>query len=294
MMARMVPDSDGVTQTVVDTGEHRFSIRHHGAADAVCRLLWLPALGVSARHYDEFGRELAARGVELAAMDYRGVGSSSLRGSRQHDWTYRTVVDVDLPAALASMGEGLPLAIGGHSIGGQFAVLHAAAHDRAQALALVATGVPHWRRYGWRAVPLLLLAGWVRLATTLHGYYPGRRYGFAGNEAGGLMANWTRTIMTGRYRFPDRDFESMLGGGGLPTVAIGMAQDLLVTRRSTRALLAKAGGGELVDLQAGDFNDARADHFGWLREPAPVAQVLAERLKPVLAPERLPAADAGA
>ena len=45
-------------------------------------LLWLPALGVAARHYLPLADALAARGVAVFLHEMRGNGSSTLRAGR--------------------------------------------------------------------------------------------------------------------------------------------------------------------------------------------------------------------
>ena len=46
-------------------------------------LLWVPALGVAARHYLPFADALAAKGVAVFVHEWRGNGSSSLRANRR-------------------------------------------------------------------------------------------------------------------------------------------------------------------------------------------------------------------
>ena len=58
-------------------------------------LLWLPALGVAARHYLPFAEALAARGVAVYLHEWRGNGSSSLRPSHTQDWGYRELLELD-------------------------------------------------------------------------------------------------------------------------------------------------------------------------------------------------------
>ncbi len=55
----------------------------------IARLLWLPALGVAARHYLPLAQALAAKGVAVYLHEWRGNGGSSLRPSRALDWGYR-------------------------------------------------------------------------------------------------------------------------------------------------------------------------------------------------------------
>ena len=135
---------------------HRHQLRACVPAEPTAALLWLPALGVAARHYQPFAESLAARGVAVFVHEWRGHGSSSLRASRDHDWGYRELLEQDLPAsesgvqqALAdSDSTGLPCIIGGHSLGGQLASCRLGmAPDFASRLWLVASGAPYWRAF---------------------------------------------------------------------------------------------------------------------------------------------------
>src|SRR5487761_1542209 len=66
-------------------------------------LYWLPAMGISARHYLPLAEALAAHGVALAVHEWRGIGSSNRRAGRACDWGYRELLQDDLPAGLAAL-----------------------------------------------------------------------------------------------------------------------------------------------------------------------------------------------
>src|SRR5690606_15020503 len=83
-------------------------------------LLWLPALGVAAKHYVPFADALAARGVAVFLHEWRGNGSSALRPSRDNDWGYRELLLQDIPCSerlVERHAPGVPRVIGGHSLG---------------------------------------------------------------------------------------------------------------------------------------------------------------------------------
>src|SRR5690606_9866149 len=61
---------------------HRYALLAHLPEQAERSLLWLPALGVAAKHYVPFAQALAARGVAVFLHEWRGNGSSSLRPDR--------------------------------------------------------------------------------------------------------------------------------------------------------------------------------------------------------------------
>src|SRR5690606_36359170 len=103
---------------------HRWTLLARIPDGAKRSLLWLPALGIAARHYVPFAEALAARGVAVFVHEWRGNGSSSLRAARHCDWGYRELLELDIPASHADIEAELPglaRAIGGHSLGGQLA-----------------------------------------------------------------------------------------------------------------------------------------------------------------------------
>src|SRR5690606_16921983 len=130
---------------------HRFELLARIPERPRRSLLWLPALGVAARHYLPLADALAARGVAVFLHEWRGHGSSSLRAGRHCDWAYRELLTLDLPAseaAIAAATPGLQRIAGGHSLGGQLAAcrlgLDPAAFD---ALWLAGSGAPYWRAF---------------------------------------------------------------------------------------------------------------------------------------------------
>jgi predicted alpha/beta hydrolase len=114
-------------------------------------LIWLPAMGVSARQYLPLAETMAARGVAVVIHEWRGIGSSDRRAGRDSDWAYRQLLLEDLPATVAAIKTRAPdarLCLGGHSLGGQLACLYAGLHpDAFHGLLLIASGSPYWRRF---------------------------------------------------------------------------------------------------------------------------------------------------
>lgn len=250
--------------------------------DATRSLLWLPALGVAARHYVPFAHALAARGVAVFLHEWRGHGSSSLRAGRRCNWGYRELLTFDLPASerlIAGEARGLPRIIGGHSLGGQLACCRLAlAPDSAQALWLVASGAPYWRVFPPRLRLWLLLAYLAapRLAS-VHGALPGRKLGFGGNEARGLIRDWARTGLRGRYAAAgvDADLEAGLAAIDVRVTGVLLADDWMAPHASMRFLLEKLGRGErAVRTLRSPQLGAAADHFAWMKQPAAVATTL--------------------
>jgi predicted alpha/beta hydrolase len=247
-------------------------------------LYWIPAMGIPARHYLPLAEALAAHGVAVAVHEWRGIGSSNRRASRACDWGYRELLQDDLPAGLAVLRARWPQAtcwLGGHSLGGQLGSLYASLHPAEFAgLLLVASGAPYWRRFRhrWLIGAAYVLAPWL---AGLLGYLPGRRIGFGGNEARGVIADWSRTGRTGRYAAAGtpQDFEQQLALLQPPLLALRLRDDWLAPQASLDWLLGKLGPSERsVDVITPQDLGGPADHFGWMKTPAPIAARIARWL----------------
>lgn len=259
---------------------HRFPLRLSQPPGARGGLFWLPALGVPAAKYARFAEALAARGVALAVLEWRGIGGSSLRARRGVDWGYAELLMQDIPSAIAALDPSLRWAIGGHSLGGQFAAMAAARSPSAfSGLVLCATGVPDARTFtGYRRVGIRAFAAVLPALTRLVGHYPGEALGFAGREAGGVMRDWAATVRSGRY--PDYTGEGAMDEAlarlALPALALQFAHDWFVPEASLRGLLAKLGAaGPHIERFDDARLGARADHFKWMRAPDAPAEAIA-------------------
>lgn len=264
----------------VETGDgHRFELIRAGSATGAAAMLWLPGMGISARRYIPFALELARGGLEVFIHEWRGAGSSSRRAGRGMDWGYKELLEEDLQAAIhaiqAATGQG-KIMLGGHSLGAQFACLAAAVNPRAvSGLVLVAAGAPYWRRYPMLMkllLPLVFIG--FPLISSLAGYYPGRRLGFAGNEARGVIRDWASTGWTGRYRPAgvNTDLEAAMAEMGIPILTLRMADDRFAPHGSLDWLRGKLPGCAVtVEVLDAEILGAEADHFGWLQRPGVIA-----------------------
>lgn len=257
---------------------HRFELLACIPDEPRRSLLWLPALGVAARHYLPLAEALARRGVAVFLHEWRGHGSSSLRAGRRCDWGYRELLVDDLDASEAAVdaaSPGLPRTRGGHSLGGQIACCRLALAPHAcDALWLAGCGAPYWRAFPRRErlwLPLAYRAlPWLAQRA---GRLPGRRIGFGGNEARSVMRDWAGTALSGRYAAP-----------GLPALEPGMAdaavevraalfeRDWLAPESSLEHLMTKLPRARRATrtFARADLG-VRADHFAWMRAPGPVA-----------------------
>lgn len=249
---------------------------------------WLPAMGVPARHYLPLADGLARHGIAMAIHEWRGIGSSDRRASRGMNWGYRELLALDLPASAAAVRTrwpALPVTIGGHSLGGQLGSVYASMHPaQVDGLLLVASGAPFWQAFprGW----LIRLAyGIAPHLADLWGYLPGRRLGFAGNEARGVIDDWARSGRTGRYAAEglDDDLEAAMAKLRVPAMALRLRDDWLVPRASLDWLLGKLPQIEVQRDELGrDALAGRpADHFSWMKAPDAVVDRVAAWMRQV-------------
>jgi predicted alpha/beta hydrolase len=257
----------------------RARVQLHLPARPRAALYWLPALGVGIAPNETFADALAAHGTAVAIHEWRGLGGSDRRAGRDCDWGYRELLQLDVPAGRAAADAALPgleWHVGGHSLGGQLALLEAASRGAGGDVLLVASGQPHWRAFpGARAAGVRLFAHSIAPLTRLVGHFPGRRLGFAGREAGRLMREWAGTCLRGDYRIPGHGetLDEALRRFAGRVLAIRMAEDRLAPPAAIDRLraLAPQARWDVRDFGRDHIAARRPDHFGWLRDPAAVA-----------------------
>lgn len=258
---------------------HRFKLIARVPADARHSLLWLPALGIAAKHYIPLADSLAARGVTVILHEWRGNGSSTLRADATHDWGYRALLVEDIPASerlVAAITPGLPRIVGGHSLGGQLACCHLALQPgSANAIWLAGSGAPYWRAFPFpQRLWLPLAYRFLPWLAQRRGYLPGRAIRFGGNEARSLIRDWSRTAIAGRYHGEgiDVDLEAALSRVSAPIRAAVFEHDWLAPESSTRFLLSKL---PLAEAHVSRFDVSRLgttpDHYAWMKRPEAVA-----------------------
>ena len=266
---------------------HRYNLTARIPADPRVCLLWLPALGVAARHYLPFADALAAMGVAVFLQEMRGNGSSNLRPSREVDWGYRQLLELDIArshAAVVEQCEAPVRIMGGHSIGAQFAACYLGLHPTAfDQLWLVASGSPYWRTFPAPKRYVFPLAfQFVPWIADHRGVFHGRRLGFAGDEARSLMRDWASVGLSNRYAAAGMETDLEAAMSTVPARAHGVLfkDDWLAPRRSMQALLEKMpNAAATVTVLDRAALGARADHFAWMKQPQAVARVLSDAVE---------------
>jgi predicted alpha/beta hydrolase len=250
------------------------------AAPGAGLVVFLPALGVNAEYYRGFAQAWAERGCRVAVIEMRGMKQSSVRDVKRHNFGFREVLNVDLPALAARLAAEVgdaPVYLAGHSLGGQFALLHASrASHRVDGVILVASGSNHFATTGsaWTNVKRWFGFRFIRATVRILGFFPGDKLGFGGRQPKNIMLDWSQEGLTGHYRVPGdpTDYNAAVAGFSKPVLIVSLSGDPLVPRSSADALAVKLAQSKVtqVELQTRDHGLKVFSHFRWVRQPAAV------------------------
>ncbi|HEX4872655.1 MAG TPA: alpha/beta fold hydrolase [Nevskiaceae bacterium] len=201
------------------------------------------ATGVPQGFYRAYAGWLAGRGYTVMTFDYRGIGDSRDRPlaqdpARMRDWGLQ-----DLPAALEVLAEqvgGAPLALIGHSVGGQM-IGAMPNHGRLRAAVQIACGLGYWRgmpaAYG--AMVYALIAGLGPLLYRRLGYAPNSRIGWGEDLPRGVAEDWFRWCQRADYFAELRTPEQPLyfDAVRLPLLSLAFTDDPIATAANVEGLL---------------------------------------------------------
>lgn len=230
------------------------------------------ATAVPRKIYRGFATYLAEQGCAVLTYDYRGIGGSrpaSLRGFqvRMRDWAA-----LDVAGAIDHMRAvwpRLPLAVVGHSFGGQAVGLAPNNNDISRAL-FVAAQAGYWRLFHspekYRVYAMLRFIG-SPIAHTL-GYVPGK-LGIGEDLPRDVFLEWTGWVMRPRYFFDDPTLDALANfpnyRGALR--AICLTDDPWATPAAVDLLCSGFTGttAKRSDIRPADIGAAKIGHFGFFR-----------------------------
>lgn len=240
-------------------------------------------MGVRGSYYAGLAQGLSNAGLHAITSDLRGIGSSSVRASPSHDFGYKEMLSLDLPALIAQVRVCFPeskVLLLGHSLGGQLCALYLSEHpEAAEGLILIATCNVHYKGWSpfmrWRVLGTALS---LRSLGALMGYVPARRLGFAGNEARTVIIDWSNNCKNGRYvvKHSRHDYDLSLQQMAKPILSISFEADRLAPPRAVANLLSKL---PRCSVTAKCFSSnhpglENAGHFDWAKRPETVTETI--------------------
>ncbi|MEM7352652.1 MAG: alpha/beta fold hydrolase [Acidobacteriota bacterium] len=248
--------------------------RDPASADDAPVVVCFAAMGVRASYYRPFAEALCRTGYDVATVDLRGLGSSSVRAGWQCDFGYREVVELDFPAAIATVRRTLPdrpIYALGHSLGGQLACLYAAAHPgEVKGIVLVASCSVYYRNWTFPHSGFVFgFAQSANLLAKVWGFFPGYLVKFGDREARRLVRDWSFQGRTGRYQVDgsSHDYEALLRGSRHPILALSFTDDTYCPEAAVAHLLAKMPEAPIshLHLSPKELGRSSVGHFGWVK-----------------------------
>nr|WP_261555038.1 alpha/beta fold hydrolase [Frankia tisae] len=246
-------------------------------------VLILPAMALKAKFYLPIARALHASGLSVVTTDLRAQGESTPGLHEQPTFGYRELIEVDLPRVLAAVRTRFPGSrpyLFGHSLGGQIALLHAAAAQDGPiaGVCVIGTGTVYWKAFGFRRwAEALVKIQTIGLVARVRGYWPGGML-IGGAMPGRVMTDWARHSRTSRYRpaGTTRDYDRLLADLDLPVLAISLDDDRLGPKSNVDFLCRRMPRARLdrwhITASAGV---AHRDHFAWTRDAAVIGPAVA-------------------
>jgi predicted alpha/beta hydrolase len=252
---------------------------HESATEAPV-VVCVPAMGVGAKFYEPLAAALVAEGLNVVTTDLRGNGASSIRARRGSSFGYREIVTYDLPEIVRAVRGRFPRSrvyLLGHSLGGQVSALYLGARPGSvDGAVLVAAGSVYFKAYPFpHSVKILLGTQFANSVSALWGYFPGHRIGFAGREARGVMRDWSRQALTGRYSFRvDEELaEDLLSRARGDMLVISVEHDDLAPVGAVEHLCGKLPGVNISQWHyAPGAGGPKVDHFRWIKRVGPIAE----------------------
>lgn len=249
-----------------------------------------PAMGVNAKYYRTLAHSLAKEGVIVVTADLRGIGSSSVRASKQNNFGYFEMVHYDWPAVIKAVKNMFPTNktfLLGHSLGGQLSSLYLT-HQKDYEIAgliLVTTNSVYYKGYGFPD-GLKVLAGTnlAYLISIFFGYFPGRTFGFGGLEAKNVIRDWARQGRTGAYEILNSSiqYETFLAKLTLPVISFTFEGDFFAPPGAAKHLLNKMENAKVkhVHMQPEKYGLKNKFHFSWTKKPEFIVSLIMEWMKP--------------
>ena len=222
-----------------DVGDaaEKIVVRRFPAGRPWARVVIGGAMGARQDFYAPFAEYLAASGLDVATLDYRGMGYSRTGSLRGFETDVSTWAEGDLDGVVASMGQDLPLFFVGHSLGGQ--LLGVLPHNERVKAALHVSAGSGWYKLNDRmrlGVRLFWFAA-VPLLTPLCGYFPGKALRMVGDLPSGVAWQWRRWCLHPDYLLSEGErYRAAFDRVRIPIRSYSFEDDPIITRAGVDSL----------------------------------------------------------
>ncbi len=253
-----------------DDGYALTAYRHDPVESLHAAVVIAPGMAIRQTFYRDFAVWLARQGFRVWSFDYRGTAESASGPMRRCDADVSRWIAQDYDAVVRhAAGEGLPVFIVGHSLGGQVAPLLPSAKRLAGLVNIaVGSGAVRHNQPRQRFAARLLWHVLVPLLCPLFGYFPGKRLGIIGDLPNGAIRQWRRWCLTPDYLLTgEPGAREAYALAPYPVMAMTFADDELLLPEGSRMMhqAYRATEVDYRELQPSQFGLQRIGHFGFFR-----------------------------
>lgn len=244
--------------------------RHDPVQTLHAAVVIAPGMAIRQSFYGDFAAWLASQGFRVWTFDYRGIAESAAGAMRDCEADVSRWVAQDFEAVVRHAGgEGLPVFVVGHSLGGQVAPLLPSARKLAGLVNIaVGSGAVRHNQPRQRAGARLLWHVLVPLLCPLFGYFPGKRLGIIGDLPNGAVRQWRRWCLTPDYMLTgEPGAREAYAQASYPAMAMTFTDDELLLTEGSRLMHGayRATKVDYREVHPAQFGLKRIGHFGFFR-----------------------------
>jgi predicted alpha/beta hydrolase len=232
------------------------------------------AMGVTQAYYKPFASWLTQHGFNVLTFDCRGMGESNNQPLKHYqcdiiDWAmddYSAALDFAL-----KQQPNLPTYWIGHSLGGQvFPLVNNI--EQVKKVITVSSGTGYWKHNtpALRKKAPLFWYAIMPLATSLFGYFPGKRIGMVGDLPKNVIFQWRRWCLHPDYcvGVESAAIKSKFNDINVPLHSICFTDDEMLSLTNMHDLHGLFGikNKQLQEVHPKDMGEKRIGHLGFFRK----------------------------
>ena len=230
------------------------------------------AMGVPSSYYEtlaQYFNQLGFHCYLVKSREEMGLGAS-----RSVDFGYKELLDDFSKAVIAASNgnNGLPLIVGGHSLGGQIALLYASRNPQLiSGVATLASSSPFVGGFSPKSARgIRMVCFLIPALGFMFGYFPGDKIGFAGREALRVMSDWSKLARFNQIDLSndDFDYETALKQMKIPVAGLVFTGDDLAPKAAVENILCKMPKENYqLLIEEAKEGEKSYNHFNWVKRP---------------------------
>jgi len=262
------------TNNNVDIQGYWFTPQGLGENPIKGQIVIASAMGVAQAYYQPIAEWLTEQGFCVLTFDCSGMGKSKDKHLKDYQCNILDWVTQDYSAALQFVlnnDSTSPIYWLGHSLGGQvFPLVHNI--EQVSKVITVSSGTGYWKHnapalrkkapFFWHFI--------MPVATSLFGYFPGKKIGMVGDLPKQVMYQWRRWCLHPEYcvGVESQSVKTKFQEIEVPLISIAFTDDEMLSLTNMRDLHALFGheNKELKEVHPKEVGEKRIGHLGFFRE----------------------------